>query len=171
VATVLALLCFAVPAWITQQIIVRAYYARADTVRPMLLGTTVALASIPLYLALGRRDGVRGLALAAAIAMTVNALATVLWARWLHGAPALGPLLGTAARAALVAVPAAAVARWLGGGATESVAQAAVTLAIGGGLFAATAAAGIALVGDEPMRALLRRFSRQTQANADDVSP
>ena len=40
--TILALLCFAVPAWITQQIIVRAFYARADTWRPMLLGTAVA---------------------------------------------------------------------------------------------------------------------------------
>ena len=161
VASILALLCFAVPAWIAQQIIVRAFYARADTVRPMLLGTAVALASIPLYVALGRRDGVRGLALAAALAMTANAMATLIWARWLHGAPALGPLFATAARAAVVAAPAAALARWAAGPTARSVPEAAVTLAIGAGLFALTSGVGIALVGDEPMRDVLRRVTRR----------
>src|SRR6185295_3557864 len=89
VAAILALLCFAVPGWIVQQIIARAFYARGDTWRPMLLGTVVALASIPLYLGLGRGWDVRGLAVASAVGITVGALATVAWARWLHGAPML----------------------------------------------------------------------------------
>lgn len=158
VAAILALLCFAVPAWVTQQIIARAFYARSDTWRPMLLGTVVALASIPLYLALGRADGVRGLAIASALGMTVSALATLAWARWLHGAPALAALLTTTLRSALVAVPAAAIVRGLVGAEPASMSAALAGVVVGTGLFAALSAAGIALVGDEPMRDLLRRI-------------
>ena len=160
VATILALLCFAVPGWVAQQIIARAFYARADTWRPMLLGTVVAVASIPLYLALGRADGVRGLALASAIGMTLSALATLLWARWLHGAPAFGRLLATLTRAALVAAPAAAVTRWSCGGAADTTAAALAQVALGALLFIALAAAGVALLGDAPMRDLLQRLLR-----------
>lgn len=161
VAAILALLCFAVPAWIAQQIIVRAFYARADTWRPMLLGTAVAIASIPLYLALGRRDGVRGLALAPAIGMTVGALATLAWARRLHGAPALGRLLATTARAALIAVPAAALVRWLFGAPPGSTPAALAAASLGTALFGALSAGGIAVFGDEPTRDLLRLLQRR----------
>ena len=157
---ILGLLCFAVPGWVAQQIIARAFYARADTWRPMLLGTLVAAASIPLYLALGRADGVRGLALASAIGMTVSALATLFWARWLHGAPALGRLAATLARAALVAAPAAAAVRWTLGGIPPTTSAALVAVAAGTLLFAALAAAATAIVGDEAMQDLLRRVGR-----------
>ena len=155
VAAILALLCFAVPSWIAQQIIVRAFYARTDTLRPMLLGTVFAIISIPLYLALGRRDGVRGLAMAAVIAMTASTVALLIWARWLHGTPALWRLLVTAVRSALVAVPAAALARWVAGAAADSTSAALANVAVGGGLFALVAGAGIALIGDDAMRAPL----------------
>ncbi len=158
VAAILALLCFAVPAWIAQQIITRAFYARADTWRPMLLGTAVALGAIPLYLALGERWGVRGLALAPAIGMSVNALATIVWARRLHGAPALDALLGTALRAAAVALPAALVVRALVATDPVPAATALLELAGGGAAFAALAAAGTWLVGDEILRATVRRM-------------
>ena len=49
-----------VPAWVVQQIAVRAFYARGDTWRPMLLGTVVSLGSIPLYLVAGPRFGAVG---------------------------------------------------------------------------------------------------------------
>jgi putative peptidoglycan lipid II flippase len=163
VAAILALLCFAVPAWVTQQIIARAFYARADTWRPMLLGTVVALASIPLYLALGRDDGVRGLAIASAVGMTISALATLVWARWLHGAPALARLLETSLRALIVAVPATVVVSWLVGATPPSTSAALVALGIGVALFAGLSAGGIALVGDEPMRELLRRVTRRVR--------
>ena len=59
VALLLQAFSIGVPAWVLQQIAVRAFYARNDTWRPMLLGTVVSLGSIPLYLvarsALGRR--------------------------------------------------------------------------------------------------------------------
>ena len=161
VAAILALLCFAVPAWIAQQIIARAFYARADTWRPMLLGTVVAVASIPLYRALGQVDGVRGLAIASAVGMTISAGATLIWARWLHGAPALGRLLATCARATLVAVPAAAVAHWVAGAPAASTASALTAVAIGLILFAALSAAGTVWVGDDAMRELLRRLLRR----------
>jgi putative peptidoglycan lipid II flippase len=157
VAAILALLCFAVPAWIAQQIIARAFYARGDTWRPMLLGTAVALASIPLYLALGHRYGVRGLAVASAVGMSVSALATLTWARWLHGAPALWRLVTTLGRAALIAVPAAALTRWGFGAVPAGSSAALAQLGLGGAIYSALAAGGTALLGDEPMRELLGR--------------
>ena len=161
VAAILALLCFAVPAWITQQIIARAFYARADTWRPMLLGTVVALASIPLYLALGRADGVRGLAIASAVGMSVSAVATLAWARWLHGAPEPRLLLETGARAIAVAVPAAFAVRWVAGATPTSTLTALMDVVGGLALFAVLSAVGIAVAGDAPMRDLLRRVSRR----------
>ena len=57
VAAILALLCFAVPAWIAQQIAARAFYARADTWRPishvigysLLLGAAVRFCHFALF--------------------------------------------------------------------------------------------------------------------------
>ncbi|MBX3024077.1 murein biosynthesis integral membrane protein MurJ [bacterium] len=159
VVGILSLLCCAVPAWIAQQIIARAFYARADTWRPMLLGTAVALAAIPLYLHLGRTYGVRGLALAPGIGMSVNALATIAWARRLHGAPSLAALLATAARAALVALPAAALIRW-SLPATNATAVAALgSFAAGGAAYAALVGAGTWLFGDQALRDALARVA------------
>jgi putative peptidoglycan lipid II flippase len=161
VAAILAVLALAIPAWVVQQIIVRAFYARADTWRPMLLGTAVALAAIPLYLALGRSVGVQGLAIAAVIGMTINALAALGWARWLHGAPALRRLWGTTARTAVIAVPAAAAARAVLGAAPESLSDALMQLGMGSAAFAAVSLVGIPLLGDEAMRELFRRLWRR----------
>jgi putative peptidoglycan lipid II flippase len=157
VAGVLGWFCLAVPAWITQQIIVRAFYARADTWRPMLLSTAVAIASIPLYLALAHSGGIDGLAVASLIGMTISAVATLLWAYWLHGAPALSNLMDTAGRALLLSVPAAFVVRWIAGTTPASMSAAVVNLCLGGALFAALVAGGIALVGDDALRDLLKR--------------
>jgi putative peptidoglycan lipid II flippase len=156
VAGLLQILCLATPAWVTQQVAVRAFYARGDTWRPMLLGTVFALASIPLYLGLSRRMGAEGLAVAAAISISANALATLLLARRLHGAPALGALAGSLARAAAVAGAAGGAAHFALRGSDGSVA-AFVDLCLGGGAFMAVALLGIALIGDAPQRELLRR--------------
>jgi putative peptidoglycan lipid II flippase len=164
VADLLALLCFSVPAWIAQQIIVRAFYARADTWRPMLLGTVVSLGAIPLYLGLGHSLGVRGLALAPALAMTINALATLALARWLHGAPALATLGATTLRAAAIAIGASLLVRWLTGHPPDSFSAALVQLAGGGTLFVVLCAAGIAMFGDEPMRATQARLAGRVTA-------
>lgn len=158
VAAILALLCFAVPAWIAQQIAARAFYARADTWRPMVLGTAVALGAIPLYLALGNAWGVRGLALAPAIGMSINAVATIVWARHLHGAPALDVLLGTAARAVAAALPPALLVRWLIAAEPVPATTAFAELALGGAAFIALTAAGTWVFGDAALRAVVQRM-------------
>lgn len=157
VARLLAVFSLAVPAWVAQQIASRTFYARGDTWRPMVLGTGVALLAIPLYAVLGRRYGAFGLATAGALGMSVNALATVLLARRLHGGPALGPLGSTTVRAAAVAIAA--------GGAGHAVLRgdpgtfgAARDLALGGAVFGVVAAAAIALFGDESLRGAVRRI-------------
>jgi putative peptidoglycan lipid II flippase len=158
VAGLLAIFALAMPAWVSQQIASRAFYARGDTWRPMLLGTAIALLAIPLYLGLGRRFGASGLAAAGVIGMTVNTLATLALARRLHGAPRLAPLAGTLARAAAIAAAAALAARFarLGG---AGLAGAALDLAAGGAAFAAVAGLGVAALGDASLRGALGRIS------------
>jgi putative peptidoglycan lipid II flippase len=161
VAGVLALLSLAVPAWITQQIAVRAFYARGDTWRPMLLGTAVALAAIPLYLSLGNVFSVRGLAAAGVIGMSVNAAATVLLARWLHGGPELSRVLATAARAAVIATVAGVAAHHLHTDfGTQGLVRALAELLTGGLLFSLFVVAGVWALGDDLMR---RAFARLLQ--------
>jgi putative peptidoglycan lipid II flippase len=159
VARLLEIFCFAVPAWVVQQIAARAFFARGDTWRPMLLGTGLALLAIPLYLKLGARAGAAGLAAAGALAMSANALATLLLARRLHGAPSLGALAGTGLRALAVAVPAALAAHLtqLGAGGTWGDLA---DLALAGIAFGLVALVGIRLLGDAAMREALRRVIR-----------
>jgi putative peptidoglycan lipid II flippase len=155
VSELLAILCLGVPGWVVQQIAVRPFYARGDTLRPMLLGTAIVLAAFPIYWALSATRGIEGLALAGAIAMSVNAAATVLVARHLHGAPELGPLLAAGARAAgiaLLASGAAALAIALAFGPealsrtyVPTGAEALLMLAVGGAAYGAVALAAALL--------------------------
>lgn len=165
VSVLLSVLCIAVPGWITQQIAVRAFYARGDTLRPMLLGTALAIAAVPLYLILGQRLGVVGLAAAGAIGMSANALATLVLARCVHGGPPLGTLLLTAGRAGLAAGLAAGAATLaMSGLRFEGDLEALAELATGGSAFAAVAVAATWLIGDRPMRDLLVRFVRRRRS-------
>ncbi len=149
-----------VPAWVLQQIAVRAFYARNDTWRPMLLGTAVSLGSIPLYLAMYPRWGAVGLAWSGVIAMVANTLFTLLLARRLHGAPNLGGLALTGARASLIAALAAAA-----GAATQRGAPGApgalLDLALGFTAYGAVALALVFLLGDAPLRDAMRRLARR----------
>jgi putative peptidoglycan lipid II flippase len=159
VATLLRIFAFAVPAWVTQQIAVRGFYARGDTWRPMWLGSAVALAALAPYFWLGQRLGAPGLALAGAAGMSVSALATLALLRRLHGGPSLGALGVTALRAAAVAALAGAVAAAVppaGSGALGALLQ----LALGGAVFGAAAVAGLYWFGDPSQRAALRALMR-----------
>jgi putative peptidoglycan lipid II flippase len=158
VARLLQILCLAVPAWVTQQIAARSFYARNDMWRPTGLSLSLALGAIPLYLALGERAGANGIAMAGVIAISANALATVLLGRRLHGAPALRPLLASFARAAAVAIAAGAAAHLALRG-EPGLPGALLDLALGGVAFGLVASAGVALLGDEPLRASLRRVA------------
>ena len=155
VAALLAIFALAVPAWVVQQTIVRAFYARSDTWRPMVLGTAVALLAIPLYWFGGQRYGATGLASAGAIAMSANALAILILARSRHRAPRFRLLVMTAFRSFVVAAPSAALTRL----ALEHFGDGTLLrdLAIGLGCFAACAGVGILLVGDEVLRGAARR--------------
>ena len=162
VASILSIMACAVPGWVTQQVAVRAFYAREDTWRPMLLGTLVALIAVPLYLALGRRLGAEGLAAAGALAISGNALATVAWARVRHGAPNLRPLLGSVLRSAGIAGLAAfgastALGMFEGEGHWGAIRE----LAGGGLVFSFCVVIGVLLAGDEASRGVLRRLGRR----------
>jgi len=150
VAAILALLSLAVPAWITQQIITRAFYARSDTWRPMILGTVFAVAAIPLYITLGNAYGAVGLAMAPSIAMTANAVATVFLARYLHGAPDLGAVGSTLGRALLIAAGAVATPLGLFGFSTDWTAVAGRVA-----VFTVVIATGTFTFGDRAVRSAL----------------
>ena len=157
VASLLAIFAWAVPAWVTQQVAVRAFFARGDTWRPLILGTAVALTAIPLYRVLGTHHGAEGLALAGAIGITVNALLTLSLARRLHGAPALSTLATTAVRAGLIAVTAGILAQV----AAEGPASALGRVTVGLMAFGAVALPAAWVFGDEPLRNVLRRGWRR----------
>jgi putative peptidoglycan lipid II flippase len=160
VAGLLQILSFAVPGWVVQQIAVRAFYARSDTWRPMLLGSAVALLALPLYWALGRESAAQGLALAGVIAVNTNALATLLLARRLHGAPPLTSVFSALGASLLAALPAAFLAGLAQRGA-PGLPGALTDLVLGGGIFAAVALPIAWFVGGEPVRGGLRRLLRR----------
>ena len=161
VAGLLAWMAWATPAWVVQQVAVRAFYAREDTWRPMGLGTVVALAVLPLYLWLREARGVEGLAIAGVVAMTLNAAATLVWARVRHGTPRLVPLALSGLRAVVIAAVAGAVGHaagtWgalLGGG--EGRLAAISALVVGGGGFGLAASLALVAVGDPALRETVR---------------
>ncbi len=151
VAEVLLVFCLAVPGWVLQMLAVRPFYARGDMWRPMLLGTAVALLAIPLYRALGPPLGAKGLALAGVIAVSVNATATLVMARWLHGAPPLGTLAVGLLRAALASFVAAALASQVPD-VREGAFGALLTLLVRGAVFAAIGLLAARLLGDSVLR-------------------
>jgi peptidoglycan biosynthesis protein MviN/MurJ (putative lipid II flippase) len=134
--------------------------------RPMLLGTAFVAVAYPLYATFGELLGVQGLALAGAVAISLNALATLALARWLHGAPALLPLGGTLLRSLAGALPAAAAAMFAAralhdccglGGTTGALLE----LAAGGTLYLALALPAAWLLGDATTRETLARLVRR----------
>jgi peptidoglycan biosynthesis protein MviN/MurJ (putative lipid II flippase) len=166
VGVLTAILSLAVPAWIVQQIAVRGFYARGDTWRPMVLGTVISIAVIPLYLYLMRLENVFGLALAGVIAMTLNTLVTLFFARGLYKAPPLLPLLTTFGRSLLIALPAGFAARaalslrheYLPLDQASVKIKALADLAGGGAAFGIVALAGILLIGDTGLRTFMRKM-------------
>jgi putative peptidoglycan lipid II flippase len=168
VAQALQLFCLGVPGWVVQTVAVRPFYARADMWRPMLLGTGFVAVAYPLYATLGRAHGAAGLALAGALAISLNALATLALARRLHGAPPLLPLAATLARSLAASLPAAVLA-WLvadiagvrcGLGTT---ARALLELAAGGASYGLVALPLLYALGDEPTREALARVARRAR--------
>jgi putative peptidoglycan lipid II flippase len=165
VASILRWMSLAVPGWVVQQVAVRAFFAREDTWRPMILSTLIALAAIPLYLWLGEQRGAEGLALAGALAMSTNAIVTVTWSRLRFGGPDLRALAGSLLRATLVTAPAAAAVHFVSLGIPGKL-GALTDLVVGGALFGVLALVGIAVVGDaalrEPLQRMVARLRRRS---------
>jgi putative peptidoglycan lipid II flippase len=151
VSRLMAVMSLATPAWVLQQVASRAFYARGDTWRPMILGTGIALAVIPLYLVLRESRGVEGLAVAGVIAMSVNASATLVWARVRHGVPGFRLLADACWRSVAIALPAALAASWVQQGGSGRL-GAVVDLALGGAAFAVIAGANLFVFGDPALR-------------------
>ncbi len=160
VGLLLSILAFACPAWVVQQIATRAFYARGDTWRPMIVSTLIAVGSIPLYLSLGDRFGAAGIAGAGVLGITASALATLSLARRLHGSPRLLPLLATLVRSVAIATLAGLLGRELLRGG-PGLSGALVDLAMGGGVFVVVAGLGVVLLGDAPMREGAARIVRR----------
>ncbi len=169
VGVLTAVLAFAVPGWIVQQIISRAFYARGDTLRPMILGSVLSLLAIPLYMHLAKASGVEGIAFAGVVAMTVNAFATLLYARKLHEAPPFAPLLKAFGQALAIALPSVAAAKamlWVRAGhmplpelGTKWIS--AIDIALGGAAFGIIALPALLLFGEEGLRNWVRGIIRR----------
>ena len=121
-----------------------------------------------LTVALNMRDGAEGLALAGAIAMAVNAVLTLGWARARFGGPALGPLVDAFGRSALIALAAGLAARGIAPLAADAVAgtgeaklAAVVELTAGGAVFAVVAGIGVATFADASTRESALRVLRR----------
>ena len=161
VSGLLSILSLAVPGWILQQVAVRGFYARGEMWRAMILSTAIALAVFPLYLFGGDVGGIRGLAAASVVAISLNAMVTIVWLRMRCGAPDLGTLAMTLVRSLLIASVAAGVVmfalrRWTGL-APPLLSSPLASLVLGGGLYAAIAFVGVRLFGDAPLREGLER--------------
>ncbi len=69
--TILAYLCLGLGGWAAQTVISRGFYALGSTWLPTIVGTVVAFAMVPIYVAMRRQFGAIGLALASSAAILV----------------------------------------------------------------------------------------------------
>ncbi len=91
-AALFAIFTLSLPFWAVQSLYARAFYAAGDTRTPMVGGTIVMLASLPIYWLLHREFGVRGLAWASDFAILLQTITLAVLAH-LRG---LMPLFGRA---------------------------------------------------------------------------
>ncbi|MDX9974856.1 MAG: murein biosynthesis integral membrane protein MurJ [FCB group bacterium] len=91
--------------WSLQVVIVRGFYARKDTLTPMLIGTAVAVAAVPLYWSLFHAYGPWGLAVASSLGVTANAVLTAAFYRWHKGPLPVQPIFAGLARGIAFAIP------------------------------------------------------------------
>ena len=138
-----------------QQVAVRGFYARGEMWRAMALSTLIALAVFPLYLWGGQVGGIRGLAMASATAITVNAIITIVWLRLRCGAPNLATLAITLVRTAIITLVAGAATTALLQHPADVLASPFVSLILGASLYGLIALLGVYWLGDAPLRETL----------------
>ena len=67
-------LCLGLSGWAAQSVISRGYYALESTWLPTIIGTTVAVIMVPVYVVLRQQNGTIGLAIASSAAITIYVL-------------------------------------------------------------------------------------------------
>jgi putative peptidoglycan lipid II flippase len=159
VTALLTILAFAIPGWVVQQVAVRGFFARGEMWRAMALSTTIALVVFPLYLWGGASAGVRGLAIASASAITLNALTTLIWLRVRWGAPGLLALLETLLRGLVIVAISGAASIAVLRGLSEWTTTPIVALAVGGVVYGVVVLIGVQWIGDAPLRDGLARIA------------
>jgi putative peptidoglycan lipid II flippase len=110
----------AIPIWGGLQILNRAFYARREMWTPVVVGTAATITAIPLYIVLQDAFGLRGVALASTLALTVyTGILAAVWYGEDDGPLRLRILVAQIGRGVPLAVigglAAFGVAYWLGG--------------------------------------------------------
>lgn len=113
-ATLLVCFCLGLVSWSAQTMAVRGFYARKDTLTPMIVATVVVFFAIPVYFVLEGAYGVVGLALATSVGMTLNAIATIGTYRIKTRELPLRPLLAALGRGVGIAAVCGAAAFFAG---------------------------------------------------------
>lgn len=103
-AQLLIIFSFGLTAWAVQSFAVRGFYARQDTLTPMIFGTIILGLMIPIYWGLSSVFGVYGLATASSIGITLNAIVTLVVYARRYGHIKFTPMLKSFGRALGVAV-------------------------------------------------------------------
>ena len=109
-ALILALLCAAIPAWSMQAVVARAFYARSHTWTPMLASSVAVALALPVYSAMTRSHGVYGIALATAVAMTLQLAILIGFHSLRYGRHLWLSALGSVLLGVLTSLPGAALA-------------------------------------------------------------
>ncbi len=77
-AELLVFFSFGLMAWSAQTVMVRGFYARQDTITPMIIGTVVAVCVLPIYYLFDHFFGLAGLAGATSLGITINVVVTAI---------------------------------------------------------------------------------------------
>ncbi len=104
--------CVGLPAWAIQSLAVRGFYAREDTLTPMVLGSVVLAVMLPTYWALDWWLGPMGLAISTSIGITLNASLTLIVYRKRAGVLPLGGVARAFARALVFGALTGGAALW-----------------------------------------------------------
>jgi putative peptidoglycan lipid II flippase len=161
-AAVAAVFALSIPAWGAQQVLARAFYAKRRMWPPVLIGTTIAVVAIPVYLLVGARFGLEGIAATSTGSIVVYAI--VLGVGWFiaTGKRHLRPVLEALARALVGGVLAGAaglgiVALLTSGEEVPSAGVSLLALLLGGLVIVAVFAGSLAAMRSPELARLLRR--------------
>ncbi|HZS37685.1 MAG TPA: murein biosynthesis integral membrane protein MurJ [Polyangia bacterium] len=160
-ARYLAIYAVAIPLWGMQGILARAFYAARDTLTPMVAGTVITIASLPIYWSMFHALGVNGLVISSGIGILLHTAALLaLLPRRLPSADRLGLITGIARALVLGAAGGAAawaVARFLPIGNLHGHALQLVRAGAGGAVFLAVTLLLMRPLGVEDVQSLFDR--------------